>query len=158
MQWISMKRFPQKLVCLILMSAFLGETLGTSTQTAYAMDRDVKTLIKAGGYGAIGGALVGLATLPLTRDIRSIFMGSSIGLYLGIAAGVLYIQNRNESLHAPTQSSNLSKGESNSIPQSSLTGIYPRVFTELSQSQNLLSYYIQSSQQVHSMTFTVLSF
>src|SRR3954469_16001642 len=52
-----------------------------------ALDRDVRSVLVGGGYGLLGGTLVGLVSYPLTRDARSIFIGSSVGLYLGIMVG-----------------------------------------------------------------------
>ena len=52
-----------------------------------AIDRDVKSVLVGGGYGLLGGTVIGLLSYPLTRDSRSIFIGSSVGLYLGIVVG-----------------------------------------------------------------------
>ncbi|OFZ52403.1 MAG: hypothetical protein A2428_12690 [Bdellovibrionales bacterium RIFOXYC1_FULL_54_43] len=63
---------------------------------AGAMDRDVRSVLIAGGYGILGGTVLGIAAFPFTRDGRSIAVGTSIGLYLGIAAGFYYISHREE--------------------------------------------------------------
>lgn len=60
-----------------------------------AMSRNVKSVFVAGAYGALGGTVLGLAAYPATQEARSIFMGTSIGLYLGIAVGIYFIANRN---------------------------------------------------------------
>ena len=52
-----------------------------------AIDRDLRSVLVGGGYGLLGGTLVGLVSYPLTRDARSIFIGSSVGLYLGLVVG-----------------------------------------------------------------------
>ena len=63
---------------------------------AQAMDRDVKSVIVAGEYGLVGGTILGLATVPFSQNIRTIFIGSSAGLYLGIAVGFYYITHRDD--------------------------------------------------------------
>jgi hypothetical protein len=55
-----------------------------------ALDRDTRSVLVAGGYGLLGGTVLGLASYPLTRDPRSIFIGSAVGLYLGILVGIYY--------------------------------------------------------------------
>src|SRR5690606_28800996 len=62
---------------------------------SYALSRDVKSVFVAGAYGALGGTVLGLAAYPSTQEARSIFMGTSIGLYLGLVVGIYFIANRN---------------------------------------------------------------
>jgi hypothetical protein len=59
------------------------------------MDHDVRSVIVSGEFGLLGGAAIGLATLPFTGSLRNVFIGSSVGLWLGIAVGFYYISNRN---------------------------------------------------------------
>lgn len=63
---------------------------------ALALDRDVKTVLIAGGYGLAGGTIVGLATLPIHQDVKGIFVGSSIGLYVGVVVGIFHVFNRKD--------------------------------------------------------------
>lgn len=63
---------------------------------AHAISRDMKSIFKAGTMGVIGGTLLGLATVPVTKKTRNIFIGSSVGLYLGLLVGVYYIHHREE--------------------------------------------------------------
>ena len=42
------------------------------------------------------GTAAGIAAWPFHRQLRSVLMGTSIGLYLGIAVGIYYINNRND--------------------------------------------------------------
>ncbi len=67
-----------------------------SESHALRLNKDVKDVMVFSGYGLIGGTAVGLAILPLTQDLRVALMGSSIGLYLGIVAGVFYVVNRTD--------------------------------------------------------------
>jgi hypothetical protein len=67
----------------------LGE--GLLAPQAEAMSRDARTLIVMGGYGLAGGTLLGLAAYPATGQLRYVFVGSSVGLYLGVAAAVYFI-------------------------------------------------------------------
>ena len=66
------------------------------TSHALRLNKDVKDVMVMSGYGLIAGTAVGLATLPLTQDLRVTLMGSSVGLYMGIAAGIFYVLNRPE--------------------------------------------------------------
>jgi hypothetical protein len=61
---------------------------------AKAMDRNVKALLVAGSYGMVGGTLLGALSLPFTQNVRSMFVGTSLGLYLGLAVGVYYVVER----------------------------------------------------------------
>lgn len=72
---------------------------------AEALDRDVKDVMKSAAYGAAGGTVMGLGAYLMISDPRTpknIFLGTSIGLFLGIVAGFYYINNRDEGnpLHA----------------------------------------------------------
>jgi hypothetical protein len=67
-----------------------------SSPSAQAMDSNVRAVLVAGGYGIAGGTLLGLATLPLSQDSRSVFIGSSVGLYLGVAVGLYFISHRDD--------------------------------------------------------------
>lgn len=75
------------LMCVALASG------GLAPSSAQAMGRNTKTLFKMGAYGVVGGTVLGLATYPFTHKARNIFIGSSIGLYLGLAMGLFYIAN-----------------------------------------------------------------
>ena len=61
---------------------------------AHALNRDVRAVLITSGYGVAAGTILGLASFPLNQNPRSIFIGSSVGLYLGIAVGVYYIFHR----------------------------------------------------------------
>ena len=60
------------------------------------MDRDVRAVLTTSAYGAVIGAAAGLATWPLSGSSRSVFIGASVGLYLGIVAGVYFITHRDD--------------------------------------------------------------
>lgn len=63
--------------------------------SAFSMDRDVRTVLTAGIYGTGAGTILGMATLPFAQKVRGVFIGSSIGMYLGIATGIYIVTNRN---------------------------------------------------------------
>lgn len=48
----------------------------------------------------IGGTVLGLVTFPATQEVKTIFVGTSIGLYLGIAIGVYYVFDRENASQA----------------------------------------------------------
>ena len=64
---------------------------------AKAMDSKAQVMLTAVGYGAVGGAALGVASLAFGGKPRSIAQGASLGLYAGILFGayvVLGHQNR----------------------------------------------------------------
>lgn len=59
-----------------------------STPDARAeMDPRVKMMLTMSGYGVVGGALLGTATLAFDGKARNIAKGASFGLYAGILLG-----------------------------------------------------------------------
>jgi hypothetical protein len=60
------------------------------------MSRDVRAVLVISAYGLVGGTLLGLAALPFNQDARTVFIGSSLGLYLGIAVGHYYVYDRHQ--------------------------------------------------------------
>src|SRR5262249_6237596 len=76
-----------------LVGMFLLVEIGAA-RPAHALDKNIKTVFIAGGYGLLAGTAVGLITLPLTQGIWALFIGSSVGLYLGIVIGVFHVLNR----------------------------------------------------------------
>lgn len=82
-----MKRF----AILLLMAL----TLATGSREAHAMSRQVRGLLTLGEYGLVGGTIIGLAAYPLTGEGRSIFIGSSVGLYVGLVFGLGYVLSSN---------------------------------------------------------------
>jgi hypothetical protein len=67
-----------------------------SATSAHAMDKDVRTVLIASGYGAVGGAVVGLVAWPLSERAESIWIGSLVGLTLGVAVGIFHIGHRDD--------------------------------------------------------------
>ncbi len=58
---------------------------------ACAVSREVRTVLVTGLYGAGAGTVLGLTTYPITGEFRSVLMGTSVGLYLGLALGIYFI-------------------------------------------------------------------
>jgi hypothetical protein len=77
-----------------ILLAVCAATALAPVRPAHAVDRDVRAVLIGGLYGMAGGTILGLASYPFTQKPRSIFIGTSIGLYLGIAVGFYYIWNR----------------------------------------------------------------
>jgi hypothetical protein len=68
-------------------------TLMFSSVTNAAIDPKVKMVATMAGYGVVGGALLGTATLAFGAGGRSIAKGASLGLYAGILFGTYIIFN-----------------------------------------------------------------
>lgn len=70
----------------ILMSLFLIFAV-CFNQPASAMDSKLGVITTMAGYGVVGGALLGTATLAFGSSSRSIAKGASLGLYAGLIFG-----------------------------------------------------------------------
>ncbi len=75
------------------MRKFLLALVLISSLEANAMSKDGRTFLTMGGYGLVGGTVLGLAQYPFTHNTKNIFVGTSIGLYLGLALGAFYVLN-----------------------------------------------------------------
>lgn len=78
---------------LMIVAIGMGLTSFSSDQ-AQAASRNVNSVIRAGSYGLLVGTLVGAASFPFNRDVKRVFIGSSVGLYVGIVAGIAYVATR----------------------------------------------------------------
>ena len=61
--------------------------LGSTNSDAFEMDPRVKTFLVMNAYGAVGGFLLGSATLAFDAPGRAPFIGASLGLYAGLIFG-----------------------------------------------------------------------
>lgn len=66
----------------------------TAVPARAVLDQDTRTLIRTSEYGLVAGTAAGLLMWPLSGQLRSVFIGSSIGLYVGIVVGVYHIFER----------------------------------------------------------------
>lgn len=57
------------------------------SSSAFALDPKLKILGTMAGYGVVGGALLGTASLAFGTGPRSIAKGASLGLYAGLLFG-----------------------------------------------------------------------
>ncbi|MCM2279366.1 MAG: hypothetical protein NDJ89_14925 [Oligoflexia bacterium] len=74
----------------------LALTLLCVPSTGLALDRDQRAIAVGIFYGAGAGTVLGLASLPLARSGKGVFMGTSIGLYLGLVAALYHIGHRED--------------------------------------------------------------
>lgn len=56
-------------------------------QSANAMDSKLAVVTTMAGYGVVGGALLGTATMAFGTSGRSVAKGASLGLYFGLLFG-----------------------------------------------------------------------
>lgn len=68
----------------------LSLTLLVSTNT-YAADPRLKVVATMAGYGIVGGALLGTASLAFGTSGRSVAKGASLGLYAGLLFGAYVV-------------------------------------------------------------------
>ncbi len=73
-----------------LVSIILGFSL-LFTTSAFAVDPKLKILGTMSGYGIVGGALLGTASMAFGGSGRAIARGASLGLYGGLIFGTYVI-------------------------------------------------------------------
>lgn len=83
------RRFSVWIAVLLLLSVSLSES-------AHAWDTDKRTIVTAAEYGLVIGTLAGLLTLPVSGSARSVFVGTSVGLYLGLLVGIYHNGHRHD--------------------------------------------------------------
>lgn len=65
---------------------------------AHAMDPKAKAFLVVCGYGTVGGALLGFASLAFGTNSRAVAQGASLGLYTGIIFGAYVLTSYNQSV------------------------------------------------------------
>jgi len=63
------------------------------SSASYALDPKLKMMATMAGYGVVGGALLGTATLAFGAGGRSVAKGASLGLYAGLLFGGYILLN-----------------------------------------------------------------
>ncbi len=114
-------------VYLIVLGLFFNTCNVHAQQTSTsAMDPKTKAFLIICGYGAVGGALLGLASMAFGQESRAIAQGASIGLYGGILFGayVIYTHNQ-ESAPINDDPSSTMPYEDSSVPYNG--SIVPRI-------------------------------
>ncbi len=61
------------------------------SSNAYSADPRLKVVATMAGYGVVGGALLGTASLAFGANGRSIAKGASLGLYAGLLFGAYVV-------------------------------------------------------------------
>jgi hypothetical protein len=67
--------------------------MGMNSAKAEGIPPKVKAFLIVCGYGTVGGALLGVATLAFDANPRSVAQGASLGLYAGIIFGAYVISS-----------------------------------------------------------------
>lgn len=86
-----MLKFQLRTVAAALM-LFLSVSI--APRQAGALDKDIKAVLLIGAYGMAAGTVLGLASYPFTKNPRSVFIGTSVGLYMGIGVGFYYLWDK----------------------------------------------------------------
>jgi len=63
------------------------------SSSSYAIDPRMKMMATMAGYGVVGGALLGTATLAFGAEGRAVAKGASLGLYAGLIFGTYILVN-----------------------------------------------------------------
>ena len=83
-------------VLIFLTLYFSCARVHAQAQSSSALDPKTKAFLIICGYGTVGGALLGLASMAFGQESRSIAQGASIGLYAGILFGAYVIYTHNQ--------------------------------------------------------------
>lgn len=75
----------KKLQVIIYAIGLVGLT--SYSPNALSIEPKVKAVITMAGYGTVGGALLGAASLAFDTGGRSVAIGASVGLYIGLIFG-----------------------------------------------------------------------
>ncbi len=74
---------------LTLLTVLVGLAVSTN---AFALDKRLKLAFKTAGYGAAGGLIIGAGTMAMgLGGFRNVLMGTSAGLYAGLALAAYII-------------------------------------------------------------------
>ncbi len=86
-----------RLAAFLALIAGLQTALPAKPAHAFELDRNVKYVFIASGWGTLAGTFVGGVTMLVgSQQAKTMFLGSSVGLYLGIVVGVFYAIYRND--------------------------------------------------------------
>jgi opacity protein-like surface antigen len=77
----------------IIIATAVCFTLLSSSVSQAALDPKLKMVAAMAGYGVVGGAMLGTASMAFGAGGRSIAKGASIGLYAGLLFGGYIILN-----------------------------------------------------------------
>ena len=94
-----------KRIALFILLAFSANSVSwVRPAQAIEMNQNTRTVFRTAEIGAIGGGIVGVAMLPFAgTGARGVFVGASVGLYLGIAVGFFLVSERRDAEHNPTR-------------------------------------------------------
>jgi hypothetical protein len=79
----------------LLIALLIAMTTFHSPQ-ASALTYDQKTFAKMMFYGFLTGTLMGTVVYSTNQNLRSIFLGSSVGIYLGSTVGLYHLTHRHD--------------------------------------------------------------
>jgi hypothetical protein len=79
-----------------LASSLVDAPLAHAAKAKPVLGKGTRTVLRTGLYGALAGTAVGLAALPFDRKARTVFIGTSSGLYLGLAVGLFLVWEDSE--------------------------------------------------------------
>ncbi len=85
------------LSCVLIFSFLLTSSFAhAQAQSVSSLDPKTKAFLIICGYGTVGGALLGLASMAFGQESRAIAQGASLGLYAGILFGAYVIYTHNQ--------------------------------------------------------------
>lgn len=81
---------------IIILSLSLMALIFVPFESRAQMDPKAKAFLTVSGYGAAGGALLGVASMAFGTSSRAIAQGASLGLYAGLLFGTYVIVSHHQ--------------------------------------------------------------
>lgn len=85
----------------LIISLAIIFTFVAPIQRAHAIEAKQKAFLVMAGYGTVGGALLGFASMAFGTNSRAIAQGASLGLYAGIIFGAYVISSHHSKMNQP---------------------------------------------------------
>ena len=89
----------RKILVSLLCSILLFTAIPTAEAKAQGLPPKAKAFLVVTGYGTVGGALLGFASMAFGTNSRAIAQGASLGLYAGIIFGTYVLVSHNKSTY-----------------------------------------------------------
>lgn len=110
----------RKILVTFLCSVLLFTAMPAQKAQAQNIPPKAKAFLVVTGYGTVGGALLGFASMAFGTNSRAIAQGASLGLYAGIIFGTYVLVSHNRSMYPDEYDY-----PTDPVPPSQAPGYYP---------------------------------
>jgi hypothetical protein len=92
---MTLKTLVAGMLIVVAIAMPMGPAYGASKEQPL-LSKGTRTVLRTGLYGALAGTAVGVIAFPFTQKVRTVFIGTSSGLYLGLALGLFLAWEQSE--------------------------------------------------------------